>query len=138
MVVLQFAITNLQVSVAQPVSGKISIKPSLSLEQSRVVVGVGNQKVLEVGFTAGYEYLPGLAHMRMQGNLTYLLDSESMQKVEEEIAQHNKIPQFVAEKVLTSIFTKTQMLAIFLSREVGLPSPIPLPKLTVESKPKES
>jgi hypothetical protein len=132
MAVVGFQITKLFSHAITIPTGQISVSPHVHITNVQIAPWIANQRVIQVHFKTGFTYVPNAAVIDIEGVIHYSLPEQQMLEVENELNTEKKIPQNLAEKILTTVFQKTQTLAIILAKECGLPSPVPLPKLKVE------
>jgi len=85
----------------------------------------------EFNFTCKYE--PGMGVVELNGELVEMYEKEFSAKVIEGWKKDKKLHPEIMQRVLNSILGRANIEAIVISRELGLPSPIQLPK--VELKP---
>jgi hypothetical protein len=123
-------------SLKQPKTA-VSVSPSINISNIQIVPWIADQQVIEVMFKTGFTYAPDHAIIEIEGVHHYSLPFAQMQALKTEMEQTNKLPDQLAEKILSIIFTKNQTLSIMLAKEAGLPSPVPLPKLQIERKKAE-
>lgn len=83
-------------------------------------------------FTAKYE--PSIGLIDLKGELIEMYDKELGAKIVEGWSKQKSLYKEIAPRVLNAILAKSNVEAILMSRELGLPSPVQMPK--VEVKPK--
>jgi len=87
----------------------------------------------EFNFTCKYE--PGLGLVELTGELVEMYEKEFSAKVMEGWNKDKKLHPEVMQRVLNSILGRANIEAIVISRELGLPSPIQLPKVELKPAP---
>ena len=116
-----------------PAKGKVQVNNNVVLKDAEKtdLGAAGNSKQGAVkfhfSFTAKYE--PKIADMLINGTLTYLDTPEAATKMVEQWKKEKKVPNDVMQQVLNTVFSRCNVEALILSREVALPPPIPLPKI---------
>ncbi len=83
-------------------------------------------------FTCKYE--PGLGQIQIQGELLEMYDKEFGAQIIDHWNKEKKVHRDVLSNVLNHVLGRSNIQAIIISRELGLPSPVQMPK--VEVKPK--
>lgn len=130
---MQFS--KITVEKMNPLTGKISINNNVtikSLEKTQINLGKAKQDVMKFTYEYKADYEPKIALITLVGTLTYL---EKPEKIEELIKQWKKdkqLPKEILTPVLNSIYTKCNVQALVMAREINLPPPIQLPKVTLK------
>jgi len=83
-------------------------------------------------FTAKFE--PNIGLTELKGELIEIFDKELGVKIMDGWTKGKNLHKDVAPRILNAILAKSNVEAILMSKELGLPSPIQMPK--VEIKPK--
>ena len=65
----------------------------------------------------------------MEGQVFYTEDEAKVKEIKEAWAKDKKISSDVMEQIINASLDKGNIQAIKVSEEVGLPSPLPLPKI---------
>jgi len=88
----------------------------------------------EFQFNCNYE--PGIGKVELDGELIEIYDKDLAEKVITGWNTNKKLPSDLMNGLLNSILGRSNVEALVISRELGLPSPIALPKVEVrEEKP---
>lgn len=130
---MQFS--KIAVEKMNPLAGKISINNNViikNLEKIKITLGKTKQDVLRFSYEYTADYKPKIALITLVGNLTYM---EKPEKIDELIKQWKKdknLPKEILTPVLNSIYTKCNVQALIMARELNLPPPIQLPKVTLK------
>ncbi|MEK6822711.1 MAG: hypothetical protein AABY13_02690 [Nanoarchaeota archaeon] len=95
-------------------------------------LNVGNMKQPALRFEFEYktEYLPKVAEIVMSGNMIYLTAADKIESILNDWKKDKKAPKDITTDVINNLLTRCNIEALLLSREMGLPSPIPMPKVT--------
>ncbi len=137
MAVLGLKFTKLSVETKNPAKGKISVNHNISVtdvDKSELFLGTAKQTVLKVDFKFTADYEPKIANILIEGSLTFYEKPEVIKETVEKWKKDKKMPDAVINEVLNTIVTKSNIEALILAREVNLPSPIQLPKVSVKQK----
>jgi hypothetical protein len=92
--------------------------------------------VLKFDFTFAVKYEPDAGSIILSGELVQLYDKDFGSKVLEHWSKDKKILPEVMRDVFNTILSRSNTEAIIISRDMGLPSPIQMPR--VDIKPKDS
>jgi len=136
MAIIGSSFTKINVEKKAPVKGKININNNASIKsvEEYPLPTKTNQKGLK--FTYGFvsKYEPKIAEINIEGNVILLVDAKKGEEVLSSWKKDKKIPKEIMASILNTALTKSNIQALILSQEVGLPSPIPLPKVKIEQK----
>ncbi len=135
MTVIGMQFEKIVIEKLNPLKGKVTVNNNVALEKvEKFEVPVGNAKQLTArfhfSFSANYE--PKIAVISLKGFLTYFDKKEVLEELEKAWKKDKKIDKNIMESVLNTILGKCNIEALILAREVNLPPPIPLPKVTVK------
>jgi hypothetical protein len=136
MTTVGFNFTKILVEKKNVSEQNIKIENNVGITNVQEVNVFENKKSLirfQFGFTCRYE--PGLGSIELQGELIEFYDKEVAAKLVEGWKANKKITPEIMPVVLNNILNRSNIEAILLSREVGLPSPIALPKVELKMKP---
>src|SRR3990167_2597165 len=115
MTVVGFSFTKIEAEKSETRSSKVNIGNNVSIKEikdANISLGTEKQKAVK-----------------------FILESvDKIKKVTDEWQKNKKIDKEVMANILSTVLNKCNIQALILSQEVGLPSPIPLPKLKTENK----
>jgi len=92
--------------------------------------------LLKFEFMFVVKYEPGVGKIELNGELVQLYDKEYGLKVIEHWAKNKKLPAEIMPEVFNNILARSNVEAVILSRDMGLPSPIQMPRVDVKPKDK--
>lgn len=118
-----------------PAKGKIQVNNNVILkdvEKSDLGLAGAKQGAVKFHFEFTAKYEPKLADMLLVGVLTYVEKPEMINQILDQWKKEKKVPKEVMTTVLNTVFTRCNIEALILSREVSLPPPIPLPKIQLK------
>ena len=116
--------------------GSISVSNNIKIEGvEEVKMGFDKtKKALKFSFTYKTTYEPGIATLQLTGELLGLVSEEEAAKIMEKWEKNKSLDKENAKSVINNVMNKCTVEVILLSRELGLPSPIPMPSVKDESK----
>jgi len=136
MAIIGSSFTKINVEKKAPVKGKINISNNASIKavEEYPLSAKTNQKALK--FTYGFvsKYEPKIAEISIEGNVILLVDAKKGEEILNSWKKDKKIPKEIMTSILNTALTKSNIQALVLSQEMGLPAPIPLPKIKIEQK----
>jgi len=118
-----------------PVKGKVQVNNNVALkdvEKTELTIGPVKHGALKFHFEFVANYEPKIANMTMNGFLTFFEKPEKVKEIVDGWKKDKKIPKDVMSSVLNTVLSRCNVEAILFAREVNLPPPIPLPKVTVK------
>jgi len=104
----------------------------IGIKESNVVDPKKSLLRFEFNFVCKYE--PGLGLIELKGELVELYDKELAGKILLNWNAEKKVSKEIMAGILNNILHKSNVQAIILSRDLGLPTPIAMPKLEVKQK----
>lgn len=118
----------------KPIDDKVSVSNNIRVtDVTKAEIGKTKKRDgLKFSFQFDVLYEPGIAKMMWDGEATVVTTSEI---VKEELAsweKDKKVSNDLMTGVVNTILTRTNIAALILAREVGLPPPVQLPKVNVK------
>ncbi len=114
---------------------KMSVKNNIvikDLEKKDFNVGTAKQAMLLFKFEYEANYEPKIAKIILNGTTTYVEQEAKVDELIKGWKKDKKIPKDVMTPLLNNILNRCNIEALILAREVGLPPPIQLPRVTVK------
>ena len=118
-----------------PVKGKLQVNNNVALtnvEKADFSVGPEKQGAAKFHFEFTAKYEPKIADMTFTGFLTFVDKPQVITALIESWKNEKRVSKEVMTNVLNTILSRCNVEALILAREVNLPPPIPLPKVTVK------
>ncbi|MFA5141368.1 MAG: hypothetical protein WC471_00140 [Candidatus Woesearchaeota archaeon] len=141
MTVVGFNFNKINVERAKPLQGKISINNNISIkgvENKDLSLGSAKQSGLKVAFEYGVVYSneakEKLANLDLEGEVLLLEQDAKVKDIVKDWDKSKKLSKEMTMQVLQTALSKCNIQAIILSRDLNLPTPIPLPKVEVDEK----
>jgi len=127
--------TKIVVEKKSPAKGKVSISNNVSIEsveKTDIAVGATKQAALRFTFEFVSKFEPKVGEIVLNGELLFLEKPEKITEIVEEWKKNKRVAKEVMAPLLNSILTKCNIEALLLSREINLPPPVQLPRVTVK------
>lgn len=137
MTVVGFNFNKINVEKKNNKKGKLTITNNFGItnvSEAKLSLGGDKAKALSFEFTFESKYEPDVAFIKLEGDLLFMLPTADANKVLEAFKKDKRVPNDFAEPVMNAILNRCNIEALFLSRELNLPSPIPLPKVNIKKK----
>ncbi len=132
MAVISFNFTSINVEKKAPIKGKVSISNNVEIkkvEETKLALGASNQDGLRFEFDFLSKFEPGIGSINLKGEVISLEDPKVVKSVIKEWKKSKNIPKEIRKGVLNHVLNKCNIEALLMSKEINLPSPIPLPKI---------
>lgn len=133
MPVISFNFTKISAERAEQRAGSTNIKNSVVMNdvvKTNLKLGPQSQDVLRVLFEFTSAYEPDRGKIKLFGEVLYLDKPEKLDTLVKAWQKDKKLPKDEARSIVNHLLSKCNVEAILLSRELNLPSPIELPRLT--------
>ncbi|MFH1510553.1 MAG: hypothetical protein ABIF10_02590 [Candidatus Woesearchaeota archaeon] len=137
MAIVGFNFNKMSAERMHGVEGKINIKNNVSIKDiTRQDLSLGSNKepALKFIFDFSSDYEPEVGLISLTGDVTYIASEKEVQEVLKEWKKDRKINKELLSTIVNHLLARCNVQALILSREVNLPPPIPLPKLTPNIK----
>lgn len=132
--------TKMNVERKTSTKGKVNISNNVSIkdvEKVNISFGGGDQQTLKFSFKFDSKYEPEIGKINLEGELVYLTKKETAQELLKEWEKNKKLGPEIMTSLLNNILNKCNIEALILSKEMGLPAPIPLPKVNNKKEEKK-
>lgn len=116
---------------------------SINIESNAGVTGVTEmpvidpkKSVLKFDFTFTVKYEPNAGNITLNGEIVQLYDKDFGAKILAQWNKDKKVLPEVMRDVFNTILSRSNVEAVIISRDIGLPSPIQMPRVDVKPKDK--
>lgn len=122
---------NLEIKrLAGQIDGPVNIHNNSTL---RAVSRIEGQLVADFSFSCNYE--PGIGLIRIEGDVIVRDSEENIERALKEWEKGGKnLPSDIAERIHNAILSSCTVESVVLSKEVGLPAPIPTPAISLTKR----
>jgi hypothetical protein len=137
MTVVGFNFTKINVEKNAGAKGKLTISNNFGVKEvsdAKLAIGGDKAKPVKFEFTFESKYEPDYATIHLEGDLLFMFPTEVADKILKEWKDSKKLNNEIVEPVMNAILSKSNIEALILSKEMNLPSPVPLPKVNVKAK----
>lgn len=140
MSIIGFSFTKIMVEKHGSPDGKINISNNIGItdvSNAEVNFGGDANAGVKFGFSFSSVYEPNVGKIQLEGEVIAM---EKKAMVDEVIAAwkgKKPLPQSMMSGILNTVLNKCNIEALILSKDINLPSPVPLPKVNVQTR-KES
>lgn len=153
MAIVGFNFSKLFAEQHKAAKGNLKISTNVKFESvEKTTLALGDDKsTLKVAFTYTVAYDPKVGSIELQGDLLFMQDVKLIEAVLAEWDKKKTLPAKVSKVLVNNIMQKCTIQALIMTKDIGLPPPMPLPKVksspvkvkaeeeetTVVSKPKK-
>lgn len=117
------------------VKGKVQVNNNVALkdvEKTDINIGPAKHGAIKFHFEFTAKYEPKIADIVMNGFITFFEKPEAIKEILDGWKKDKKIPKETMTSILNTVLSRCNIEALIFAREVNLPPPIPLPKVTVK------
>ncbi len=139
MAVLGLSFKKLSVERKNSPKGQLNVTSNTNItniEKSKMELESKDQDAVKFAFEFVTDYQPNVAVITVEGEVLWLDGKERIKDIMNAWKAKTKVPQQVMIPVLNTILSRANIAALVLSREMGLPVPLQLPR--VEQKPEQA
>ena len=132
MTVISFNFTKITAERNKRIKGKLNISNNVSIKDVNsfnLQLGKNTENALKFDFKFESVYDPKIGSIVLLGETVYLGKEKDIKETEKQWKKEKKIPKEIVEEIMSNILSKCNIEALLMSREIGLPPPIPLPKV---------
>jgi len=132
--IINIGFTGINASRQNAPRGNISVSNNVkidSVEETKMGIGESRQ-AYKVLFSFKTQYMPNFASIELKGEVLILDSAEEVSKAMDLWNKSKKLDVNAARAIVNAVMNRCSLEVILLSREIGLPSPIPLPSLKVQ------
>ncbi|MFA6889113.1 MAG: hypothetical protein WC254_06475 [Candidatus Woesearchaeota archaeon] len=134
MAVVGFTFTKMVAERKSDVREKVNISNNITVtnvEMSDLPFGQQKQEALKINFLFVSSFEPVIGSIELHGNLLYTGEAKELKEIAKNWGKDKKLPSEVMKYVLSAMMNKCNIQALILSRDVALPPPVPLPRISV-------
>ncbi len=135
--IVNFTLDKISVDKKSQVKGMVEAKNSikfLDVVEQPLPAGLNKQALISFKFQYKVDYLPNIALTEIVGYIHFMTNKESKDKILEDWDKRSRIDPSISGPLVNYVFSKCGVMALSLSRQVGLPPHIPLPKIVIKQK----
>jgi hypothetical protein len=129
--IVGFKFTKINAEVHKSAVGKVSINNNITLtgvNETKIGLG-GDRSALSITWAYTSKYAPDLATLKMEGEVLMLADPSQSEEILKSFKENKQLPKNTVPKVMNHVLDRCNVQALLLSKDLNLPSPVPLPKV---------
>jgi len=140
MAIVGFNFTKITAEKTGNVSGEVNISNNVTIigaSEIKVNLGDKDNKGLLLKFRYSCEYTPKIGSLTFEGDVVTLEKADVVKNCVDSWKKDKKIDEDITTRILSYVLSKSTVQAIIMSRDLSLPAPIPLPKITKKAPAKK-
>lgn len=140
MAIVGFNFNKIDVEKKESKGGKVNIRNNVTVKdiiETDISLGTQKQNAIKFIFEFSSSYEPNIGNITFGGDVLFIESAENTKKILDRWKKNKTTEQAIMSNVLNTVLSKCNVQALILSQEVNLPSPIPLPKVKMESPKKK-
>ena len=140
MTVIGFNFTKIQAEKKKAIKSNVNINNNVSIKDLKEIdlaLGVNKQKGIKFEFLFVSKYSSDIAEITLEGESVYVGPEAKIKEILDTWKKEKKLAKSVMNEIFNNILAKCNIQAIIISRDLGLPPPIPMPKVDVNTAPKK-
>jgi hypothetical protein len=103
-----------------------------NVTESEISLGANKETALVCSFEFETKYEPAIGNIVINGEVIYLIDAKKEKEVLAKWKKDKKLEDAITMDVLNHALNKCNIEALLISRDLNLPSPVPLPKISLK------
>lgn len=135
MTIIATNFTKISVEKKGAVKGKVSIANNVAIqdvETTNIAIGTSKQEALKFKFEFTAKYEPKIGDITINGEVVSLEKPEKIKEIADEWKKNKKVGKEIMAPILNNVLTKCNIEALILSKEINLPPPVQLPKVSIK------
>lgn len=140
MAVVGLSFTKIVAERGSAEKGQIRIGNTVGIEdvtESNISLGLQSQQGLKLSFSYKTMYDENFGVIELKGSLIYIDEPKQVKEVLKTWQKDKKLSPEVLRDALNAVVGRCSLQALLLSKEINLPPPVPMPKVSVETKAKK-
>ena len=132
--IVGFNFTRISAEKLSLLKGKVDINNNVTIkniEETDLSLGKQKQNALRFIFEFTSKYETSIGIITLDGEIFYIDEPKSVKDILESWKKSKTIKKELMANILNTILTKCNVQALILSQEIGLPPPIPMPKVNI-------
>ncbi len=131
--IVGFHFTKISAERKRTAVGQININNNVSIKDiTEAKIGVGDRGAIRVSFLFSSKYGADFAALTLEGDIVLLADASKTKSIIDDWAKSKKLDQQLAQVAMSALLDRCNIQALLIARDLGLPSPVPLPKVNFQ------
>jgi len=128
--IIGFNLSKIAVERQEKLEGKLEIKQNINVDNIKTQkVDISKDEVLKIEFTFSVDYNPKFAKLEFKGHVLAMPEKDEAKQIIKEW-KDKKIPEGIKIGLFNFIMSKCNIKALALEDEMGLPTHVPMPRIS--------
>lgn len=128
--IVGFNFTKISAERSKAVVGSVRISNNIHLRDVKdAKIGMGERGAVSISFVFQTQYQPDFATIAFEGDVLGLVDQKTASTLVEKWKKDKRLSPEMTQGILNYILDRCAIQALLVSKDLGLPSPVPLPKV---------
>ena len=139
MTIIGFNFSKILAHHKKPAKGNVKVGTNVKLDavEKANLSFEKDKAAIRTVFTYKVTYEPDIGGVEFQGELLFLQEAKIVDSLLKEWEEKKALPKKFSTDLINAIMQKCIIQALIMSKDIGLPPPIPLPKLKPEEEGKQ-
>jgi len=131
MTIVGFNFSKLFAQQKKAAKGNLKIGTNVKVEDvQKTNLAIGKEKAtVKISFTYNVIYDPDIGGLELQGDVLFMQEEKLIDAVMDEWEKKKSLPKKISVGIVTQIMQKCTIQALVMTKDIGLPPPMPLPKV---------
>lgn len=133
MSIVGFNFSKIHAEKNEGVRGKINIRNNITVKDvssQELAFGGNDSKGLRIGFEYVSDYEPKLGRITIESNVISMLPAKNVEGIVSGWKKTKELPDELMRSMFGFVMRKSSVKAINLAEDLGLPSPVPMPRVS--------
>lgn len=131
MTIVGFNFSKLFAQQKKAAKGNLKIGTNVKIEdvlKTNLAIGK-DRSTVKISFTYNVIYDPDIGSLELQGDLLFMQEVKVIDAIMDEWEKKKTLPKKLSVAIVSQIMNKCTIQAMVMTKDIGLPPPIPLPKV---------
>lgn len=131
MTIVGFNFSKLFAQQKKAAKGNLKIGTNVKIESVvKTNLAIGKDRAtVKLSFTYNVVYDPDIGNLELQGDVLFMQEAKVIEELLTEWEKKKSLPKKFSSAIVTQIMQKCTIQALIMTKDIGLPPPIPLPKV---------
>ena len=131
MTIVGFNFSKLFAQQKKAAKGNLKIGTNVKIDDvQKTKLAIGKDRAtVKISFTYNVNYDPDIGGLELQGDVLFMQEEKVIDAVMAEWEKKKALPKKLSAPIVTQIMQKCTIQALVMTKDIGLPPPLPLPKV---------
>ncbi len=131
MTIVGFNFSKLFAQQKKATKGNLKISTNVKIESvDKTNLAIGKERsTVKISFTYNVMYDPDVGSLELQGDVLFMQEAKIIDELLNDWEKQKSLSKKFSSAIVTQIMQKCTIQALVMTKDIGLPPPIPLPKV---------